>query len=221
MAIVRRLLEPLAIHPTKGKECALGHEGAMFAMIRRHAEIKLDRPIVLVGMMGAGKSTIGRRLARRFGVPFHDADQEIEKAANCSVEEIFQRFGEQHFRDGERRVIARLLALGPQVLATGGGAFMDPETRALVTDAALSVWLRADIELLWRRVSRRGNRPLLKTEDPRATLESLIDRRYPVYAEADLIADCHDVPKDETAGQIYSMILARLADGEAGREADL
>ena len=199
----------------------MGHEGAMFAMIRRHAETKFDRPIVLVGMMGAGKSTIGRRLARRFGVPFHDADQEIEKAANCSVEEIFQRFGEQHFRDGERRVIARLLAQGPQVLATGGGAFMDPETRALVNGAALSVWLRADLELLWRRVSRRGNRPLLKTEDPKATLESLIDRRYPVYAEADLIADCHDVPKDETAGQIYSMIVARLNDSEPGREKGL
>jgi len=220
MAIVRRLLEPLAIHPTKGKERALGHEGALFAMIRRHAESSLDRPIVLVGMMGAGKSTIGRRLARRFGVPFHDADQGIEKAANQTIEEIFQRFGEQHFRDGERRVIARLLALGPQVLATGGGAFMDPETRALVKREALSVWLRADLELLWRRVSRRGNRPLLKTEDPKVTLEGLIAKRYPVYADADLTAECHDVPKDETAAQVYTMIMARLGLQAGEPEAD-
>ena len=213
MAIVRRLLEPLAIHPTKGKERTLGHEGAVFAMIRGREEIRLDRPVVLVGMMGAGKTTIGRRLARRFGVPFHDADQEIEKAANCSVEEIFQRFGEPHFRDGERRVIARLLALGPQIMATGGGAFMDPETRALVKSSALSVWLRADLDLLWRRVSRRGNRPLLKTDDPKATLERLIDQRYPVYAEADIVAACFDVPTDETVAQIYAMIAARLGGG--------
>ncbi len=215
MAIVRRHLEPLAIHPTKGKERALGHEGVVFAMIRRRAETILDRPVVLVGMMGAGKSTIGRRLARRFGVPFYDADQEIEKAANCSIEEIFSRFGEQHFRDGERRVIARLLAEGPQVMATGGGAFMDSETRGLVKEQAISVWLHADLDLLWRRVSRRGNRPLLKTDNPRATLERLVDERSPVYAEADIVAECHDVPKDETAAQIYQMIAAHLDDAGA------
>lgn len=215
MAIVRRLVKPLAIHPAKDKECALGHEGAVLAMIRGKADSILDRPIVLIGMMGAGKSTIGRRLAQRFAVPFHDADAEIEKAANSTVEEIFQRFGEAHFRDGERRVIARLLAQGPQVLATGGGAFMDDETRGLVKREALSVWLRADLELLWRRVSRRDHRPLLKTADPRATLEQLIQKRYPVYAEADLVVDCDDAPKDETADLVYRKVTAHQA--EAGR----
>src|SRR5215472_3510211 len=129
-----------------------------------------DRPVVLVGLMGAGKSSIGRRLAQRLDLPFVDADKEIETAAGCTIEEIFERFGEAAFRDGERRVILRLLDQPPHVLATGGGAFMDAAVRTRVREVATSVWLHADIELLLKRVSRRSNRPLLKGGDPRAVL---------------------------------------------------
>jgi shikimate kinase len=157
-----------------------------------------DRPIVLVGLMGAGKSSIGRRLAQRLDLPFVDADKEIELAAGCTIEEIFERFGEAAFRDGERRVILRLLDQPPHVLATGGGAFMDPAVRARVREVAISLWLHADIELLLKRVSRRTNRPLLKAGDPRAVLERLIGLRYPVYAEADIRIDSADAPPELT-----------------------
>src|SRR5215468_8121452 len=142
------------------------------------------RAIVLVGLMGAGKSKIGRRLAARLGLPFFDSDPEIEAAAGETIEEIFTNRGEQVFRDGERRVIARLLAQPVHVLATGGGAFMDPATRAVIARRGISLWLRADLDILVARVSRRSNRPLLKSGDPRAILAELIERRYPVYAEA-------------------------------------
>lgn len=157
-----------------------------------------DRPIVLVGLMGAGKSSIGRRLAQRLDLPFIDADKEIETAAGCTIEEIFERFGEAAFRDGERRVILRLLDQPPHVLATGGGAFMDPVVRARVREVGISLWLHADIELLLKRVSRRNNRPLLKAGDPRAVLERLIGQRYPVYAEADIRIDSADAPPEQT-----------------------
>jgi len=155
--------------------------------------------------MGAGKSCIGRLLAGALGLPFVDADKEIEAAAGCSVEDIFAAHGEAAFRDGERRVISRLLTQPTMVLATGGGAFMDPETRKLIRERATSVWLRADIDLLLRRTARRSNRPLLKRGDPRETLGRLIRERYPVYAEADVVVDSVDGPPE--------MTLARVMEG--------
>lgn len=156
------------------------------------------RTIVLVGLMGAGKSSIGRRLAQRLELPFIDADKEIEAAAGCTIEEIFDRFGETAFRDGERRVILRLLDQPPHVLATGGGAFMDPVVRERVKEVAVSLWLHADIDLLLKRVGRRNNRPLLKNTDPRTVLARLMEQRYPVYAEADIRIDSADGPPEHT-----------------------
>jgi shikimate kinase len=158
-----------------------------------------SRTIVLVGLMGAGKTKIGRRLATRLGLPFFDSDCEIEMAAGEAIEEIFRHRGEAVFRDGERRVIARLLMQPTHVLATGGGAFMDAATRAVIASRGVSVWLRADLDVLVARVSRRSNRPLLKERDPRAVLSDLIERRYPVYAEADLTIDSGDGPLELTA----------------------
>ncbi|HSI39462.1 MAG TPA: shikimate kinase [Xanthobacteraceae bacterium] len=152
--------------------------------------------IVLVGMMGAGKSSVGRRLARRLGLPFADADTEIETAAGMTIPEIFADHGEPAFRDGERRVIARLLEGGPLVLATGGGAFMNAETRAAIAAHGVSVWLKADIDVLLKRVRRRDDRPLLRNDDPAATLMRLIGERYPVYAEAAVTVISRDVPHD-------------------------
>ena len=166
----------------------------------------ITKPIVLVGLMGAGKSAVGRRLAQRLGVPFNDADLEIERAAGCTIEEIFERFGEAHFRDGERRVIARLLDQPVQVLATGGGAFMDPRTRALIGERAVSVWLRAGLDLLVHRVARRGNRPLLKRGEPREVLEQLMALRYPVYAEADITVDSGEEPAEQMAGKVLQAL---------------
>lgn len=165
-----------------------------------------ERSIVLVGLMGAGKSSIGRRLGQRRDCPFVDADKEIETAAGCSIEEIFERHGEAAFRDGERRVIARLLAGPRQVLATGGGAFMDPATRKLILERATSVWLRADLDLLLRRTSRRNNRPLLKRGDPREILARLIEQRYPVYAEADVVVDSVDGPPEATLARVLDAL---------------
>jgi shikimate kinase len=149
----------------------------------------LDRTIVLVGLMGAGKSCIGRRLASRLGVSFIDADAEIEQAAGCSIGEIFEKYGEPYFRDGERRVMNRLLHASPSVLAAGGGAFMDPDTRALIRAQAVSVWLKADLDTLSLRTKGRTHRPLLNGDDPREVLSRLIETRYPVYAEADITVE--------------------------------
>lgn len=149
----------------------------------------LAQTVVLVGLMGAGKSCIGRRLAQRLNVPFVDADAEIEQAAGCTISEIFEKYGEAAFRDGERRVMARLLQGPPTILAAGGGAFMDPETRALVRAHGISVWLRADLDTLAVRTKGRNHRPLLNAGDPRDTLAKLIEVRYPVYAEADITVD--------------------------------
>ena len=148
-----------------------------------------SRTIVVVGLMGAGKSKVGRRLALRLGLPFFDSDREIETAAGETIEEIFANRGERVFRAGERRVIARLLAQPVHVLATGGGAFMDPATRELVARRGVSLWLRADLDVLVSRVLRRSNRPLLKQGDPLVILAELIERRYPLYAEADVVVD--------------------------------
>jgi shikimate kinase len=176
------------------------------------------RSVVLVGIMGAGKSSIGRRLAARLGIPFVDADTEIEKAAGMSIAEIFTAHGEPYFRAGETRVIARLLEGGPQVLATGGGAFMNPETRAAIRAKGLSVWLRATLEVLNRRIKRRGDRPLLKNSDPAETLRRLIEERYPVYAEADVTVESRDVPHDTIVDEIIAGLRGRveLADGSKG-----
>jgi shikimate kinase len=168
------------------------------------------RPIVLVGMMGAGKTTVGRRLATRLGRHFVDSDEEIEKAAGMTIEDIFAAHGEADFRAGEVRVIARLLKDRDLVLGTGGGAFMNAETRALVKSSAISVWIKAEFELLFQRVQRRSNRPLLKTANPRQTLQELIDRRYPVYAEADVTVVSEDVPQDQVASAVIDALLAHL-----------
>ena len=167
---------------------------------------KIPRTIVLVGLMGAGKTCIGRRLAAQYGLEFIDADAEIEAAAGWTIEDIFERHGEKAFRDGERRVIARLLAQPVHVLATGGGSFMDPGTRATIRESSISLWLRADVDLLLKRTSRRNNRPLLKRGDPREILEGLIAERYPVYAEADIIVDSADGPPEVTVDRARACI---------------
>ncbi len=172
-------------------------------------------PLVLVGMMGAGKTTVGRRIAARLGRQFIDSDEEIELAAQMSIPEIFAQRGEAEFRAGEMRVIARLLKEKDIVLATGGGAFVNAETRSLVKADAVSVWLKADADVLFERVSRRSNRPLLKTENPRATLEKLIAERYPIYAEADVTVMSRDVPQEAVAGDVISAVLDYLKTKQA------
>ena len=166
------------------------------------------RTVVLVGLMGAGKSKIGRRLAARLSLPFFDSDDEIEAAAGETVEEIFANRGERVFRDGERRVITRLLAGPVHVLATGGGAFMDPATRLVIARSGVSLWLRADLDTLASRVTRRNNRPLLKTGDARAILAELIAQRYPIYAEADLILDSSEGSPELTVSRAIAALAA-------------
>ncbi len=171
----------------------------------------LSRTVALVGMMGAGKSSVGRRLAARLGVAFKDADSEIELAAGCPIPEIFDRYGEPAFREGERRVIARLLCESPFVLATGGGAFIDPETRARLKERAVTVWIKAPVDVLMTRVQRRDNRPLLKTSDPRGTLERLLAERAPIYAEADIAIESEDGPHAMTVDRILAALKQRGA----------
>ena len=178
-----------------------------------------SRSIVLVGMMGVGKSSIGRRLAARLGVPFVDADTEIEKAAGMSIADIFARHGEADFRSGEARVIARLLDGGPQVLATGGGAFMNADTRSAIAARGVSVWLNAELDVLMRRIKRRHNRPLLKSDDPGETLRRLIGERYPIYAQAEITVQSRDVPHEKIVDEIIAGLAARLLgprEGEGG-----
>jgi shikimate kinase len=164
------------------------------------------RTVVLVGLMGAGKTKIGRRLAVRLNLPFFDSDNEIEAAAGETIPEIFRNRGESVFRDGERRVIARLLTQPTHILATGGGAFMDAVTREAITRRGVSVWLRADLDVLLARVSRRSNRPLLQQDDPRAVLAGLIEQRYPVYAEADLVVDSGEGPAEQTVTRVIAAL---------------
>lgn len=170
-----------------------------------------ERTIALVGLMGAGKSTVGRRLAAQLGMPFRDADAEVEAAAGRSVADIFTEYGEQAFRDGERRVIARLLDEPPHVLATGGGAFVNDETRALINDRAISIWLKVDIEVLTRRVSRRETRPLLTGKDPREVLQAHAQARYGKYAEAHLTIETGDSAHQSTVDAIITALKQRLA----------
>jgi shikimate kinase len=180
------------------------------------------RSIVLVGMMGVGKSSVGRRLAARLGIPFVDADSEIEKAAGMSVADIFSRHGEADFRNGEARVIARLLEGGPQVLATGGGAFMNANSRRIIRERGVSVWLRAELDVLLRRISkRRSERPLLQTADPAETLRGLLAEREPIYAQADLTVQSREVTHDAVVADIIAALTLRLKDGpQSERKAD-
>ena len=168
--------------------------------------MKPDRSIVLVGLMGAGKSTIGRRLAQRLRLPFVDADTEIETAAGMPIAEMFARYGEPYFRDGERRVIARLIDGKPKVIATGGGAFVNAETRALILGEATAVWLDADIDVLVERVRRRDSRPLLKDRDPRDVLRELARARNPIYAQAHIRIPSNRAPHDVTVAAILKAI---------------
>ncbi len=177
--------------------------------------IEVPRSIVLVGLMGAGKTCIGRELAARLGVPFVDADTEIEAAAGCAIEDIFELYGEQEFRDGERRVLARLLDGSAQVLATGGGAFLDPDTRRKTREKAISIWLRADLDLLTSRVGRRSNRPLLRGGNAREVLGKLIEERHPVYAEADITVDSGREAPDSTVERVMRELEEFLHSGDA------
>ena len=165
-----------------------------------------SKTFVLVGMMGAGKTCIGRRMAEKMGAEFIDADDEIETAAGCKIEDIFEIYGEDAFRDVERRVISRLLDGPPHVMATGGGAFMDKSTRKKIADRAVSIWLRADLDLLLSRVARRTDRPLLKTTDQKKTLESLMQVRYPVYEKADIVVDTGRESPDATVEKVLTAI---------------
>ena len=164
------------------------------------------RSLVLVGLMGAGKSTVGRRLAQSLKLPFRDADHEIEAAAGMTIPEIFAVHGEEHFRDGERRVIARLLQEGPIVMATGGGAFMNEETRGRIAEQGISIWLKADLDALMRRVRKRATRPLLQNPDPEGTMRRLMDLRYPVYATADITIDSHEAPHDKVVTELIKVL---------------
>jgi len=164
------------------------------------------RSLVMVGLMGCGKSSVGRRLASRLDIPFVDADDAIELAAKKTIPEIFADHGEAYFRDGERRVIRRILASGPQVLATGGGAYMNAETRAAIRSGGIAVWLKAELPVLMRRVMKRDNRPLLKVEDPEGVMRGLMEARYPIYAEADLVVESRDVPHEVIVDEIIAML---------------
>jgi len=177
---------------------------------RSIVDLLAGRAVVLVGIMGAGKSAIGRRLAERLNLPFVDADTEIEAAANMTIPEMFEIHGEAYFRDGERRVITRLLSDGPQVLSTGGGAFMNDETRSRIKADSLSIWLYADFDILMERVRRKANRPLLKSPDPEAVMRALLEERNPVYAQADISVESRDGPHDVVVDAVVSSLHAHL-----------
>lgn len=177
------------------------------------------RPIVLIGLMGAGKSVIGRKVASRLALQFVDADKEIEKAASMSIPDIFASYGEPEFRRLEASVMARLLTDGAKVLATGGGAFMNADTRNAIARHGVSVWLSADLDLLMSRVSRKSNRPLLKSDNPRAVMQALMDERYPVYAQADVTVASRDTTKDQMADAVVAALHRHLC-GAPARQAE-
>jgi shikimate kinase len=179
-----------------------------------------SRSIVLIGLMGAGKTAVGRRLANRLELPFTDADAEIELAAGQTVSEIFAEHGEPYFREGESRVIARLLLAGPQVLATGGGAYMSAGTRANIKSRGISVWLKADLAVLLHRVRRRDNRPLLAAGEPEAVMRELMQKRYPVYAKADITVESRDVPHDVMVSDVVEALARRLGQAKTAARGD-
>jgi shikimate kinase len=197
--------------PSSADEVASRPEAAIVAALGR-------RSVVLVGMMGAGKSSIGRRAALRLGIPFVDADSEIEKAAGMSITDIFAVRGEAEFRAGEARVLLRLLDSGPQVLATGGGAFINPQTRAAIRSKGISIWLKAEVDVLMKRIRRRHDRPLLQTADPAATLRRLMEERDPIYALADITVQSREVSHDKIVDEIVSALGAHL--GTTGARSD-
>lgn len=171
-----------------------------------------SRSVVMVGLMGCGKSSVGRRLAAGLELPFVDADDEIEAAAHMTIPEIFDQHGEPYFRSGERRVIERLLSGGPQVLATGGGAYMNAETRENIRRSGYSIWLKAELPVLMRRVMKRENRPLLKSADPEAVMRAFIEVRYPVYAQADMTIESRDVVHEVVVAEIMAALAGKAAD---------
>lgn len=190
--------------------------GSVLKPVAREVRSALgNQSIILVGMMGAGKSSIGRRLGLALDLPFNDADFEIEKAAGMTIEEIFSLHGEPYFREGEERVIKRLLQGGPQILATGGGAVISAQTRALIAKSGVSVWLNAPLDLLLNRVSRRDNRPLLKAGDPHAVLARLLSERGPYYAEADLIFESREAPHETVVDELLTLLASHLATRSA------
>jgi shikimate kinase len=181
--------------------------------------LRVAKTVVFVGLMGVGKTCIGRRLAHRLDLPFVDADREIEEAAGCTIPDIFERHGEKYFREGERRVILRLLDNPAHVLSTGGGAILDPQTRARIHERAVSIWLRADLDLMMKRVSRRSDRPLLQVTDPRARLQELMTERYPLYAEADITVDSVDGPPEVTLERTMAALAAHVRGAADGVDA--
>jgi shikimate kinase len=201
------------------EEAALADGASITARTAEGIPARLGgRAVVLVGLMGAGKSTVGRRLAQRLDLPFRDTDAEIEAAARMTISELFAAYGEAEFRALEARVVARLVAEGPQVLATGGGAFMGEATRLMLGRRAVTVWLKADLDTLMERVARRNNRPLLQTDDPRATMRDLMERRHPVYGLADITVRSRQVRREVVADEIVEA-LDRHLDLERRTEA--
>lgn len=198
----------VAVSKAKATKTADLDAGSTLAAQRRAVILDAlgDKLIVLVGLMASGKTSLGRLLAQELGIPFVDADHEIEIAAQLSVSEIFSKHGEGHFRTGERKVIARLLSEGPRVLATGGGAYMNEETRQMIAQRGVSIWLSADLDTLMKRVRRRGNRPLLLTPDPEATMRELIEVRYPVYALADIRVPSREGPHEVTMDDLMEAL---------------
>lgn len=184
-------------------------------LVNRLAERLGKRSVVFVGLMGAGKTAIGRKVAGVLGLPFVDSDQEIERAARMTIPDLFERYGEPEFRALEQRVIQRVLEGGPQVLSTGGGAYMNGQTRALIAQGAVSVWLKAELDVLFARVSKKQNRPLLKTEDPRGALERLMHLRYPVYAEASVTVPTRDERKEVIVREVLDALDLYLASEPA------
>ncbi len=201
------LLAASAYHPPP-LPCEDGEVLSLAAKVR-------ERPLVLIGMMGAGKTVVGKRLASRLGLPFIDSDHEIEACAQLTISEIFARHGEPYFRDREHKIVSRLVSAGSRVIATGGGSFIHPATRAVLQDRSITVWLKADFDVLMRRVRKRHNRPLLQTPDPEGTLHRLMDERYPVYAEADLTIVSRDGPQDQVVDDIVKALEALPRPTEA------
>jgi shikimate kinase len=179
---------------------------------RYSANLVLPKSLVLVGMMGAGKSSIGWRLAKKLGIPFNDSDQEVERAAGCTVADIFETWGEKAFKDAERRVVKRLLGEEIQIISTGDGAFIDPETRELIKENAISLWLRADPDILYERVTRRDTRPILFEGDPRKILEEMVEKRYPLYGQADLTVDSNDDAHEATVNRLMQVLKDHIYD---------